>query len=188
MSDLAPLFFRMATGSMSPTIVADDFLLAVREPNRLPRRGEIWVLPPTDALAERRAHRVIRTFIRDGVPWIATRGDANGTQEDAPLRADAALARVVAVGRELGRPPRWMTPRRARFLGGWILSGKAALLDALLVRAHARLSGRPGAVARGSRRALLAAALAHEELLGGARSLALVEMLCAVRAPAADPT
>ena len=165
----------MTTGSMSPTIAPDDVLLAVPRGSTPPRRGEIWILPPHDGIPELHAHRVARVFRRGGAVWIAARGDANG-KEDPPLRADAAVARVVAVGRASGRRPAgaaWALGDR------WLLSGRAARLDAALARWYAALSGRGGPAARMARRVLTAAALAHEGILANVRAHALVAIASA---------
>lgn len=174
---MEPLILRMTSGSMSPTIAVDDIILAVARGSGLPRRGEIWILPPHDGIPELHAHRVARVYRRDGAVWIAARGDANG-KEDPPLRADAAVARVVAVGRASGRRP---AGRTSALAARWLLSGRAARLHAALARLHAALQDRPGSAARLARRALIAAALAHEEMLTNVRAHALIEIASAAR-------
>jgi hypothetical protein len=180
MAEAEVLIMRMATGSMHPTIAVDDLLIARPRGARLPRPGEIWVLPPHDALRERHAHRVARAFRLEGADWIVARGDANAS-EDPPLRADAALARVVAVGRELGRQPSRTALALARPAALWLLSGNAARLDARLLRIYSALGRRSGWTGRLSRRAVIALFLAHEELLCGARARALMEIAFAAR-------
>jgi|GEM_PF-2462076 len=180
MPEAEPLIMRMETGSMHPTVAVDDLLLARPRGARLPRVGEIWILPPHHGLKERHAHRVARAFRRDGADWIVARGDANAS-EDPPLRADAALARVVAVGRELGRQPSRSAAALARPVAAWLLSGRAARFDALLLRTYSALRNRSGCAGRLSRRAVIAAFLAHEELLCGARARALIEIAFAAK-------
>ncbi|HEX4046348.1 MAG TPA: hypothetical protein VH309_00860 [Elusimicrobiota bacterium] len=155
---------------MSPTIAADDILLAEPRGSRLPRRGEIWVLPTHDEVPVLQAHRVTRVFRRGRALWIGTRGDAN-SEEDPPTRAEAAVGRVVAVGRAAGRRPSG-TP--SALAARWLLSGGAARLQAALTRFYGALSARPELPARLARRALIAANLAHEDILADVRAHALV--------------
>jgi hypothetical protein len=174
------VIFRMTTGSMHPTIAVDDFVLALPRGSASPRVGEIWVFRARSGETRGYAHRIAGLRGPDGRLGIVARGDAEA-REDSPVEFDAALARVVAVGRELGRPPaRWarvLSPLFAR----WLLGGGVARADAFFSRAHAALSRRRGFAARLLRRAVVSADLVHREGLAGARARGLLDVAAASR-------
>lgn len=126
-------------------------------------------MPPGPGRPDLWAHRVARA---DGATLVL-RGDACA-EDDAPVPASAALARVTAVGRELGRAPHPLASALAGAATPWLLSGRAASFQAALGRGAKRLEETPGTLARWARRALLETELAHEELLCGVRARGLL--------------
>jgi signal peptidase len=49
-------------------------------------------------------HRIVRTVVRDGAPWIQTKGDANPTDDPSIVPATAVLGRVALTIPYLGYP------------------------------------------------------------------------------------